>query len=301
MCFIFNHNHMLPTQLMGHITHWQMMGNHSMCVGAFECQPLPFFDRWEDSENIDMSNWLHYLCNSAHLNVTVYRRAACLALCPHPHAELYDRDIVADVGRCVCQVQRLYLCTDTRPNVESAASHKKHDTLSKNLNDKSVVTRDFLAFLSPGPLRGAACQTPKKNVYVGMSVNRCLRCFNGDNVNNIDDYVEPTMPTVTVVVIDPRYNLTSPVDVQLHTEKPQPFVGTINAVLQTGRNTIGERAHSRIKMIAKERKVCFHKDKPWLRWLSCAHRCPHTLLRCAAMLCHWWATSCIKKTLRPLT
>ena len=65
-----------------------------------------------------------------------------------------------------------------------------------------------------------------------------------------------------------RYNLTTSESVKKYREKLQPFVQAVTDVLQTGPKTVEELIQARVKGVAKELTACFHKDKPWLRWLS---------------------------------
>ena len=47
-------------------------------------------------------------------------------------------------------------------------------------------------------------------------------------------------------------------------------------VLQTGPTTVEELVQARIKDMSKALTACFHKDKPWLRWLNFALLFPKT-------------------------
>ena len=95
----------------------EMMGNKILLIGDFKGQFLPIFDRWGDSTGIETSNLLHSLCNGLHINLTVYRRGADLALFQFYHDKLYYSDFVADLKRYVRLAQRLYSCTDHVPGV----------------------------------------------------------------------------------------------------------------------------------------------------------------------------------------
>ena len=44
--FIFDEVSMIPSQLMGHIARWQIMGNKTVLIGDSKHQFLPIFDRW---------------------------------------------------------------------------------------------------------------------------------------------------------------------------------------------------------------------------------------------------------------
>ena len=46
--FVFDEVSMPPSQLMGHIARWKMMGNKILLIGDFKGQFLPIFDRWGD-------------------------------------------------------------------------------------------------------------------------------------------------------------------------------------------------------------------------------------------------------------
>ena len=87
--FIFDEVSMIPSQLMGHIARWKMMGNTVMLIGDYKGQFLPIFDRWGNSMGIDTSDLLHSLCNGLHINLTVYRRGTDLALFQFYHDKLY--------------------------------------------------------------------------------------------------------------------------------------------------------------------------------------------------------------------
>ena len=54
--FIFDEVSMIPSQLMGHIARWKMMGNKILLIGDFKGQFLLTFDRWGDSKGIESSN-----------------------------------------------------------------------------------------------------------------------------------------------------------------------------------------------------------------------------------------------------
>ena len=274
--FIFDEVSMIPSQLMGHIARWKMMGNKILLIGDFKGQFLPIFDRWGDSKGIDTSNLLHSLCNGLHINLTVYRRGTDLALFQFYHDKLYYSDFVADLKRYVRLAQRLYPCTDHVPGVLLTISHKKRETLNRILNDKDVATKGFVVIPSPGPVLGTKCQPQEMKVYVGMSVYGCVRSFNGDIVNGVDYAVKEILSDKIVVDIDPQYNLTTPEDVQKCTAKLQPFVQAVADVLQTGPKTVEELIQARIKGIAKELTACFSRDKPWLRWLNFVLLFPQT-------------------------
>ena len=122
--FIFDEVSMIPSQLMGHIARWKMMGNKILLIGDFKGQFLPIFDRWGESKGIETSNLLHSLCNGLHINLTVYRRGTDLALFQFYHDKLYYSDFVADLKRYVRLAQRLYPCTDHVPGVVLTISHK---------------------------------------------------------------------------------------------------------------------------------------------------------------------------------
>ena len=87
-------------------------------------------------------------------------------------------------------------------------------------------------------------------------------------MNGVDYVVKEILPDKIVVDIDPQYNLTTPEDVEKYREKLQPFVQAVTDVLQTGPKTVEELIQARIKDIGKALTACFHKDKPWLRWLN---------------------------------
>merc|ERR1712214_232234 len=72
--FIFDEISMIPSQLMGHIARWKLMGNKIILIGDYKGQFLPVYDRWGDSADIASSNLLHSLCNGLHINLTVYCR-----------------------------------------------------------------------------------------------------------------------------------------------------------------------------------------------------------------------------------
>ena len=268
--FIFDEVSMIPSQLMGHIARWKMMGNKILLIGDFRGQFLPIFDRWGDSKGIDESNLMHSLCNGLHINLTVYRRGTDLALFQFYHDQLYYSDFVADLKRYVRLAQRLYPCTDHVPGVILTISHKNRETLNRIMNDKDVITRDSIVIPSPGPVLGTKCQPQEMKVYVGMSVYGCVRSFNGDIVNGVDYVIKEILSDKIVVDIDPQYNLTTPEDVQKCTTKLQPFVQAVADVLQTGPKTVEELIQARIKGIAKELTACFSRDKPYLRWLNFA-------------------------------
>ena len=84
----------------------------------------------------------------------------------------------------------------------------------------------------------------------------------------VDYVVKETLPDKITVDIDPQYNLTEEEDVKKYREKLQPFVQAVTTVLQTGPKTVEELFQARIKGIAKALTACFHRDKPWLRWLN---------------------------------
>ena len=76
--FIFDEVSMIPSQLMGHIARWSMMGNKILLIGDFKGQFLPIFDRWGDSKGIETSNLLHIgvvptspSCSSTTTNSTI--------------------------------------------------------------------------------------------------------------------------------------------------------------------------------------------------------------------------------------
>ena len=89
--FIFDEVSMIPSQLMGHIARWKMMGNKRLRIGDFKGQFLPIFDRWGDSKGIESSNLLHSLCNGLHINLTVYRRGRPCSLPVLPRPALLQR------------------------------------------------------------------------------------------------------------------------------------------------------------------------------------------------------------------
>ena len=225
--FIFDEVSMIPSQLMGHIARWKMMGNKIVLIGDFKGQFLPIFDRWGYSKGIETSNLLHSLCNGVHINLTVYRRGTDLALFQFYHDKLYYSDFVADLKRYVRLAQRLYPCTDHVPGVALTISHRKRESLNRILNDKDAATKDFVVIPSPGPVLGTKCQPQEMKVYVGMSVYGCVRSFNGDIVNGVDYVIKEILPDKIVVDIDPQYNLTTPEDVQKCTAKLQPFVEAV--------------------------------------------------------------------------
>ena len=165
---IFDEVSMIPSQLMGHIARWSMMGNKILLIGDFKGQFLPILDRWGDSEGIETSNLLLTLCNGVHINSTVYRRGTDLALFQFYHDKLYYSDFVSDLKRYVRLAQGQYPCTDHMPGVVLTISHKKRETLNKILNDNDVDTKAFVLIPSPRPVLGTKCQPQEMKVYVGM-------------------------------------------------------------------------------------------------------------------------------------
>ena len=192
--FIFDEVSMIPSQLMGHIARWKMMGNKILLIGDFKGQFLPIFDRWGDSKGIETSNLLHSLCNGLHLNLTVYRRGTDLSLFQFYHDQLYYSDFVADLKRYVRLAQRHYPCTDHVPGVVLCIAHKKRVTLNKIMNDRDAENRECVVIPSPGPIVGTKCQPQEMRVYAGMSVYGCVRTFNGDIVNGVDYVVSEILP-----------------------------------------------------------------------------------------------------------
>ena len=59
--FIFDEVSMIPSQLMGHIARWKLMGNKIVLIGDFKGQFMPVHERWGDSAGIADSNLLHSL------------------------------------------------------------------------------------------------------------------------------------------------------------------------------------------------------------------------------------------------
>ena len=162
--FIFDEVSMIPSQLMGHIARWKMMGNKILLIGDFKGQFLPIFDRWGESKGIETSNLLHSLCNGLHINLTVYRRGTDLALFQFYHDQLYYSDFVADLRRYVRLAQRRYPCTDHMPGVVLTISHKKREILNRIMNDRDVEKRDFAVIQSPGTVLGTKCQPQEMKV-----------------------------------------------------------------------------------------------------------------------------------------
>ena len=252
------------------------MGNKIVLIGDYKEQFLPIFDRWGDSEGIETSNLLHSLCNGLHINLTVSRRSKDDSLFQFYHDQLYYSDFVADLKRYVRLAQGLYPCTDHTPGVVLCIAHKKRVTLNKIMNDKDAENRECVVMLSPGPILGTKCQPQEMRVYVGMSVYVCVRSFNGDIVNGVDYVVSEILPDKNTVDIDPQYNVTTVKEVEKHTEKLQPFVKDIEAVLATGPKTVEELVRARIKGIGPALTTCCSRDKPGLRWLNFALLFPKT-------------------------
>ena len=102
--FIFDEINMIPSQLMGHIARWKLMGNKIILIGYFKGQFLPVYDRWGDSADIATSKLLHTLCNRPHINLTVYRRGTDPELFAFYYDKLHHTDLEADLRECVQDV-----------------------------------------------------------------------------------------------------------------------------------------------------------------------------------------------------
>lgn len=76
------------------------------------------------------------------------------------------------------------------------------------------------------------------SVYVGMTVFGIVHNFKGDNVNGADHEVSYIIPQRMAVHIVPLRILTTLGEGQRCTEKLQPFVETVKAVLDTGPKTV---------------------------------------------------------------
>ena len=109
-----------------------------------------------------------------------------------------------------------------------------------------------------------------------MSVYGCVRNSKGDIVNGVDYVVKEILPDKIVVDVDPQYNLTDESDVKKYKEKLLPFVQAVVDVLESGPKTVEELIQARIKGIVKELTACFHKDKPYIRWMNFALLFPET-------------------------